>query len=65
MSIPVQRMGRCQTFRETKISINVCLLQFAELFACVTFRISTVAHKGDATFLIWIYRAIIFSLPLM
>ena len=48
--------GRCQTFRETKISIIVFLLQFAELFACVTYQISTVADRGQVTFFIWIYR---------
>ena len=33
----VQRKGRREIFQGTQISTTACLLQFAELFACVTF----------------------------
>ena len=42
MSITVQRMSRCQIFRETKINISiiVCILQFAELVSGLGFHFS-------------------------
>ena len=40
----VHRKGRCEIFQGTQISIIACLFRFAELFACVTFRISLFAE---------------------